>query len=117
MTPNLRNLATVGAQAHLDELRAERDALLKMFPELRGAQRGRRPAVKVAAPPKPTRKRKPMSAAQKKAVGLRMRAYWAKRRAANAGGTGEPTQTESAASNSSLGKSGRKAGRKPGRKK
>lgn len=72
----LRRLARLGAMARLEQLRAEEAAIRAEFPELfgrgrkadAGGDRGRR------------RKRKPMSAAQKKAVSERMRKYWAERR-------------------------------------
>ena len=77
----LRRLARLGAVARLEQLRQEEAAIRSEFPELFG--RGRRAAV--AADEKPTkrkraRNRKPMTAAQKKAVSERMRKYWAERR-------------------------------------
>lgn len=114
--PNIKELATVGAQARLTEIRDEQAALLVMFPELRGGWA--RKAAATAAPAAKTRKRKPMSAAQKKAVGERMRKYWAARRAAKANGDAEAAQAEPGAANGSPSrKSGRKTGRKQGRKK
>lgn len=64
----------------MNEIQEEQQALLKMFPELRESGRCT------------------MSAAQRKAVGERMKAYWAVQRASKANGAGE-------------------AGRKQGRKK
>lgn len=116
MTPNLKELAKVGAQARLNELATERDALVKMFPELKaGAKRGRKAANNGSpAPAKPARKRKGMSAEARKAQGDRMRAYWAARRAEKAGAEGAQAD---ASSNGTAHKSARKAGRKQGRKK
>src|SRR3954470_10428993 len=107
--PNIQELARVGAQARLTEIREEQAALLTMFPELRdGRQRGRKAAANGVAAEKPTRKRPLMSAAMRKAVGLRMRAYWAKRRAEKANGAGEGVQAD-ASSNVTSRKSGPKA--------
>ena len=69
----LREFALVGARARLAELRKEEADLRAQFPELfRG---GTAPARKAAK-----RRRKPMSAAQKKAVSERMKKYWADQR-------------------------------------
>jgi hypothetical protein len=118
MTPDLKSLAKVGAQARLNELVAERDALLKMFPELKErGRRGRKPANTAPEPAaKPARKRKGMSAAARKAVGERMKAYWAAKRAEKAAAAAGEGETASGA-NGTMRKSGRKAGRKQGRKK
>jgi hypothetical protein len=78
----LRELARLGAQARLQQLEEERKALLQMFSELRTRSNGRPPAdgdTRKAA--SPTRKRRKMSAASRKAIGARMKAYWAARRA------------------------------------
>jgi hypothetical protein len=80
-----RDLALIGARTRLTELRQEEAELRRQFPELR-ASRG---AVSTplasdasAAPRRRRGRRKPMSAAQKKAVSERMRKYWAERRKA-----------------------------------
>ena len=70
----------------------DNDALAKAIeaggiPEERGSQRPRDRSsnrVKAADPLKETRKRSKMTAAQKKAVSLRMKKYWADRRKAAA---------------------------------
>jgi hypothetical protein len=117
MTLNLKDLARVGAQARLTELREEQAALLNMFPELReGGQRGRKAAPTSEATPTRARKRSSMSASMRKAVGQRMKAYWAKRRAEKAA-TGDGAQVHVTASNGTSRKSGRQGGRKQGRKK
>lgn len=72
----LRRLARLGAMARLEQLRQEESAIRAEFPELFG--RGRRGSG--ASAPAARRKRKPMSAAMKKAVSERMRRYWAERR-------------------------------------
>ena len=107
--PNLQELAKVGARARLTEIQDERSALLAMFPELRA---GRAPKATAAAPPVKGRKRRTMTAAGRKAVGERMKAYWAAKRAAN-NAQGEQGPTHGSPSL----KSGRRAGRRQGRKK
>jgi hypothetical protein len=79
----LRRLARLGAVARLEQLQQEEAAIRSEFPELFG--RGRRAAAVVAAEKpargrKRARNRKPMTAAQRKAVSERMRKYWAERR-------------------------------------
>lgn len=81
---NLKDLARRGAVARLAELQAEVAAILKAFPEL---SRGVRvnytdDGVSIATPGRKRRRRKPMTAAQKRAVGIRMKKYWAARRKA-----------------------------------
>jgi hypothetical protein len=80
----LKDLARRGAIARLAELQAEQAEILKAFPDLRGAKRATvaytddgmtMSAVK-------RRPRRGMSATQRKAVSVRMKAYWAKRRKA-----------------------------------
>jgi len=90
---DMRALARAGARARLDALRAEQEALLTAFPDLRG---GSSRASAAGAPTGQragrgrgagaTRKRRGMSAEQRRAVGERMRAYWAARRAEKAAG-------------------------------
>lgn len=83
MPIDLKDLARRGAEARLRELDAERADILSAFPDLRPVSTGRRSRT-VANPdqPKPERKRRAMTAAQRKAVGERMKKYWAERRAA-----------------------------------
>ena len=117
MTLNLKELAKVGAKARLAAIQEEQAALLAMFPELRDgrARNTESAAPSPAAPAAKSRKRPPMSAAQKRAVGERMKAYWAAKRAEKSG-AGDGAAGEGAASSGSSRKSGRK-GRKQGRKK
>ena len=75
----LRRLARLGAVARLEQLREEEAAIRAEFPELFGGRRGNG-QVKDAGPRK--RRRKAMSAAQRKEVSERMRKYWAERRKA-----------------------------------
>jgi hypothetical protein len=84
---DLKDLARRGAIARLAELQAEQAAILKAFPDLRGAGRARVAYTDdgtTVLPSRggPRRRRRGMSAAQKKAVSVRMKAYWAKRRRA-----------------------------------
>jgi hypothetical protein len=109
MPIDLKALARLGARTRIAELVAEIDALLEAFPDLGQEQarpvatasneanarkRGLRTASANAsaqtdaAPAK--RPRKPMSAAAKKAVGERMKAYWQKRKGTAAAPVLEP---------------------------
>jgi hypothetical protein len=84
---DLRDLARAGAEARLAALRAEETALLAAFPDLRSRSL-RKPAPTKTTSPSTRQasrgRRRRMSAAQRKAVGARMRAYWAARRAEKA---------------------------------
>ena len=82
---DLKDLARRGAIARLAELQAEQAAILKAFPDLRATGRARVAYTDdgtTVLPGRRGRRRRGMSAAQKKAVSVRMKAYWAKRRAA-----------------------------------
>jgi hypothetical protein len=77
--------ARLGAEARAAELSAELAAIYRAFPGLRG--RGGRAgasetATATAAVTGTRRRRKPMTAAQKRAVSIRMKKYWAGRRKA-----------------------------------
>ena len=75
----LRRLARLGAVARLEQLKEEEASIRAEFPELFG--RGRKTTEAPARGRKRARRtRKPMTAAQKKAVSERMRKYWAERR-------------------------------------
>ena len=82
----LRAYARIGAIRRLEELRQEEAAIRAVFPDLFG--RGRRRGVGAAAATETAndtpqrRRRRGMSAAQRKAVSERMRKYWAARRKA-----------------------------------
>jgi hypothetical protein len=111
---NLREYARVGARQRLTALNDERQQILALFPELRrgatvraadGAGSGRR-------------MRRSMSAAQRKAVGERMKAYWAKRRAQKANGPAEGAQADNVRQDGHTSrKAARKQRRRQGRKK
>ena len=82
---DLKDLARRGAVARLSELQEEAAAILRAFPELRRAGNAGIAYTDdgtTILPGKRRRTRKPMSAAQRRAVGIRMKKYWAKRRAA-----------------------------------
>lgn len=70
----LKSLARIGAAERLQELDAERRALLETFPNLKSS-----PTVKgnTSSP----RGRRRMSAKERRAVSQRMKKYWAARKA------------------------------------
>ena len=84
---DIRRYALAGAQARLAEISLELEAIRRAFPELRqnGSRGVRTRRSAVTAGDEPTspapRRRSTMSAAQRKAVGERMKKYWAARRA------------------------------------
>ena len=86
---DMNALALMVARLRLTQIDAERKALLGAFPSLRPT------AGTQAVPPRrrgtpgqlaqaTTRRRPTMTAAQKKAVGARMKKYWAERKAKEA---------------------------------
>ena len=75
-------LARIGAAARLAELQAEISALRRAFPGLKAAPVSAG-VPDLSAAPKPARKarrRRAMTAAEKKAVSDRMKKYWADRK-------------------------------------
>ena len=75
----LRQFAREGAQARLEAISLERQSILRAFPGL-----GRtlaRPVLSADGAEPGSRKRPTMSTAERRAVGKRLKAYWAKRRA------------------------------------
>lgn len=81
----MKALALRGARLRLTEIDAERKALLSAFPSLRptaGTQEVpvRRSGTPRQPAPATPRRRPKMTAAQKKAVGIRMKKYWAERK-------------------------------------
>lgn len=87
-------MAERGAQTRLAELNAERDALLAAFPgigEGTGATVNHNTGTTTTTS-RTARKQYTMSAAQKKAVSKRMRAYWAARRAEKEQGAAKKAQ-------------------------
>ena len=82
----LHEFARAGAQARLQAISEERAAIIRVFPDLRTRATKGAASVEGASPVAPrARKRRRLSAAERQAVGRRMRAYWAKRRAEKAG--------------------------------
>jgi hypothetical protein len=81
MPLSMKEYARVGAQARVLEIQTELAVIYKAFPGLRAGRRAPNgvSATRVAVP---RRRRPAMSAAQRKAVGIRMKKYWAERRAA-----------------------------------
>jgi len=75
-----------GAEARWNELQTELASLKKAFPDIatarRTAARSARGVADMLDPVPRRRKRSKMSAAQKKAVSVRMKKYWAARRKA-----------------------------------
>ena len=80
----LRQYALVGAQARLEAITAELEAIRQAFPELANGNVNPAQATAGDAPSR-RRRRSRMSAAQRKAVGERMKKYWAERRRASQG--------------------------------
>lgn len=78
MVLDIQALARRGAEARIAEITDELQALRRML----GTRQTRTVAAGAGAPAR--RKRKPMTEAQKRAVGIRMKKYWAARRKANA---------------------------------
>jgi hypothetical protein len=85
---HILELARKGAEHRHEELKAEIAALIKTFPHLREGQASVRksasvkPGKELSAESTSTPTRAKWSAAAKKAVSLRMKKYWAARRAA-----------------------------------
>jgi hypothetical protein len=80
---DLYRLARIGAVARLQELEAEAAAIRKTFPGVTEAKSSATAKLAPATAAKP-RKRKKMSAEARKAIGDRMKAYWAAKRQADA---------------------------------
>jgi hypothetical protein len=80
-TIQLQDLARVGAETRLKAIVEEREALLRAFPDLGNGAATRASLAALMSTRAPTG----MSPAQRKAVGERMKAYWAKRRGEKAG--------------------------------
>jgi hypothetical protein len=82
----LNRLARLGAQARLDELEAERRAILRAFPDLSSSgAKAAKPAAETAgrtAKPAQRRKKRQVSPAARKAASERMKQYWAAKKQA-----------------------------------
>jgi len=77
-TDMMRRLARLGAEARILQIREEMQEIHREFPDLRSSG-----AAPNGALSRITKKKRTMSAAQRKAVGARMKKYWAERRKAN----------------------------------
>ena len=81
---NLKEWAQLGAARRVEEISAELAEIAKAFPDLRGGRRVETGSGGGTLLPedgrKKRRRRAPMSAAQKRAVSVRMKKYWAARR-------------------------------------
>jgi hypothetical protein len=74
----LYRLARLGAEARLRALEVERAQILRSFPGLRvGTTHAAQSGAAVAVP---VRRRRQMSAAERRSVSIRMKKYWAERR-------------------------------------
>jgi hypothetical protein len=82
----LQRYALLGAQARLQQLAEETANIYRTFPQLRGRNgvAAKTTSGELGAPAA-KRRRGRMSAAQRKAVGARMKKYWAAKRAAATG--------------------------------
>ena len=80
-TERLRELARVGAETLLKQLRAEIIAVERTFPELALPRKRRAVSRSIK---KVERRAREMSDAARKAVSTRMKKYWAERRKAQA---------------------------------
>ena len=86
---DMKALALMGARLRLTQIDAERKVLLSAFPSLRPtAETQEVPPRRSGTPglpaPATARRRPKMTAAQKKAVGVRMKRYWTERKAKEA---------------------------------
>ena len=81
---DLKAYARRGAEVRLAELRQEMSAILGAFPDLRTGRTKVTASAESNGSSVRRRRRRRMSAAQRKAVGERMRKYWAERRKAKA---------------------------------
>ncbi len=90
---DLKSYARRGAEARISDLNSELESIYAAFPDLRPGGRARRgrgkgvvnheeQAAGRSGSAARVRRRKPMTAAQRKAVGERMKKYWAARKAA-----------------------------------
>ena len=82
MPIDMKALARTGAEARIRELQGEIADIQRAFPGIGGTSVRRFEVKREAPAPAPVRRRKrpAMTAAQRKAVGERMKKYWAERR-------------------------------------
>jgi hypothetical protein len=79
----LFRLARIGAEARLRALELERAQILRSFPGLKAGSASQASQAG-ASEQAPVRRRREMSAAERRSVTARMKKYWAERRKANA---------------------------------
>ena len=79
---DVNKYAQLGAEARAAELQAELAEIYRVFPTLRRGGMSRASTGEASGGGSASRRRKPMSAAQKRAVSVRMKKYWASRRKA-----------------------------------
>lgn len=92
---DMKHYAEAGARLRLAELLAEADKIRRAFP---GIDTGTPRTSRGESAGAPARgRRSTMSAAERKAVSARMKAYWASRREAKAASEAEPEAAASAA--------------------
>jgi hypothetical protein len=108
LSSDIRRYALVGAQARLLEITAEVEAIRRAFPELQDKRRSNSSGTRAgtsqtqmesdggATSTSSGGRRRTMSAGQRKAVGDRMKRYWAARRAAGQGNGGSEASATSA---------------------
>lgn len=82
MTDDIQEWARRGAQHRLEEIEQERATILRHFPDLDGSKpaRGRRRSPTAATRSPVSRKGPSWTSAQREAVSVRMKKYWANRR-------------------------------------
>lgn len=78
-------LARMGAESRLRALEQERAQILRSFPGLKAGAAAPASAQGASTAAAPVRRRRQMSAAERKSVSLRMKKYWAERRKAKDG--------------------------------
>ena len=80
----LRRMARLGAMRRIESLRNETNEILRQFPELgrtTASARTQAPVIATSSRRGSRKRRRKMTPAQRKAVGERMKKYWADRRA------------------------------------
>jgi hypothetical protein len=75
-------LARMGAESRLRALEQERAQILRSFPGLKIGASAAASTASAAPEAGPVRRRRQMSAAERKSVSARMKKYWAERRKA-----------------------------------
>ncbi|MEO7272813.1 MAG: hypothetical protein ABIX28_18735 [Vicinamibacterales bacterium] len=78
-------LARMGAESRLRALEEERGQILRSFPGLKAGGSASAPSQGASTAAGPVRRRRQMSAAERKSVSARMKKYWAERRKAKEG--------------------------------